>query len=105
MLRPPQMPKSVTYVLGRSVTYVPGRTKEVLAMPIGSCGRSILIRTPDRRQAGSTTAPRSGDGDRPQGDPERSARGEARSAEESLSRQDSQRKFWQCRLAPAAARS
>jgi len=26
MLRPPQMPKSVTHVLGRSVTYVPGRT-------------------------------------------------------------------------------
>jgi hypothetical protein len=25
--RLPQMPKSVTYVLGRSVTYVPGRTQ------------------------------------------------------------------------------
>jgi hypothetical protein len=30
----------------------------------------VLVRTPDRKQAGSTTAPRSGDGDRPQGDPE-----------------------------------
>src|ERR1700721_2836989 len=33
-------------------------------------GRSTAsIRTADRKQAGSTTAPRSGDGDRPQGDP------------------------------------
>ena len=29
ILRPPQMPKSVTHVLGRSVTYVPGRTVSI----------------------------------------------------------------------------
>src|SRR3984957_289767 len=29
-----------------------------------------LIRTPDGKQGSSTTAPRSGDGDRPKGDPE-----------------------------------
>jgi hypothetical protein len=30
---------------------------------------TLLIRTADGQQDGSTTAPRSGDGDRPQGDP------------------------------------
>jgi hypothetical protein len=39
---------------------------------------TVLIRTADINKPGSTTAPRSGDGDRPPGRPRR---GEARSAE------------------------
>src|ERR1700722_6160040 len=39
-------------------------------MLVGQPRPGVSIRTADIKQAGSTTAPRSGDGDRPQGDPE-----------------------------------
>jgi hypothetical protein len=45
---------------------------------IGTFSSQTLIRTADIKQAGSTTAARSADGDRPPGRPRR---GEARSAE------------------------